>query len=76
MPPIDDKLVCKFCGSDHVIKYGKANDKQVYFCKTCARKFVPNQGFEHMWYSPDVVVATLDLYFKGVSLRKIADHLR
>ena len=71
-----DGVLCKFCRSIQIIKYGKANNKQVYFCKSCARKFVPNQGFEGMWYDPCIVATTLDLYFKGVSLRKIADHLK
>ena len=44
-------------------------------CKSCARKFVLNQGFEGMCYDPRIVATTLDLYFKGVSLRKISDHL-
>jgi putative transposase len=69
-------ITCKFCDSDLIIKYGKANNKQVYFCKSCARKFVPNEGFEGMKYDPRIVATTLDLYFKGVSLRKIADHLK
>jgi transposase-like protein len=69
-------IACKFCNSNQIIKYGKANNKQVYFCKSCARKFVPNEGFEGMKYDPRIVATTLDLYFKGVSLRKIADHLK
>ena len=71
-----EEITCKFCGSDHIIRYGKANKKQVYKGKICARKFVPNIGFEKMWHNPKIVVMTLDLYFKGVSLRKISDHLR
>ncbi len=74
--PLDNGIACKFCGSSQVIKYGKANNKQVFKCKACARKFVPNQGFDRMKYDPRVVTTTLDLYFKGVSLRKIADHLK
>lgn len=73
---LNTDITCKFCGSSQYIKYGKANNKQVYKCKSCARKFVPNEGFQHMWYDPRVVATTLDLYFKGVSLRKIADHLK
>ena len=72
----DDRIVCKFCGSDHFIKYGKAHNKQVYKCKSCERKFVANTGFEGMWYDARIVATTLDLYFKGCSLRKIADHLK
>ena len=74
--PLSGEMLCKFCNSSKIIKYGKANNKQVYFCKSCARKFVPNEGFEGMKYDPRVVTTTLDLYFKDVSLRKIADHLK
>jgi transposase-like protein len=75
-PEFVNEITCKFCGSAHTIKYRKANDKQVYKCKVCARKFVPNQGFEKMWLDPKIITTTLDLYFKGISLRKISDHLR
>jgi len=68
-------LGCKFCGSLDITKYGKRKGRQYYWCKTCARKFTLNQGFEGLCYDSRIVAATLDLYFKGVSLRKIADHL-
>jgi putative transposase len=74
--PLSGEMLCTFCGSSKIIKYGKANNKQVYFCKSCARKFVPNEGFEGMKYDPRIVTTTLDLYFKDVFLRKIADHLK
>jgi putative transposase len=72
----DNEFGCKFCGSLHIIKYGKRKGVQYYMCKDCARKFVFNKGFEGMCYDARLVAATLDLYFKGVSLRKIADHLK
>lgn len=71
-----DTFGCKFCGSLRVIKYGKKNGKQNYLCKLCGRKFVLNKGFEGMWYDARIVATTLDLYFKGISLRKISDHLK
>lgn len=73
---LDNGIACKFCGSSDIIKYGKKNGRQNYRCKGCARKFVLNEGFEGMCYDSRIVAATLDLYFKGVSLRKISDHLR
>jgi putative transposase len=73
--PLHNEFGCKFCGSLHIIKYGKKKGKQYYMCKSCARKFVFNKGFEGLCYDSRVVAATLDLYFKGVSLRKITDHL-
>lgn len=69
-------ISCKFCGSSNIIKYGKKNGRQNFMCKSCARKFVLNIGFENMCYDSRIVATTLDLYFKGVSLRKISDHLR
>jgi transposase-like protein len=71
-----EEMICKFCGSSEIIKYGKKNNKQNYKCKACSRRFVLNKGFEGMCYDSRIVATTLDLYFKGVSLRKISDHLR
>jgi len=70
------KIVCKFCGSPETIKYGKKNGKQNYLCKTCNRRFVDNGDFQNLKFSPHIISLTLDLYFKGVSLRKITDHLK
>ena len=44
--------------------------------RKCNHKFIINTGFEKYRATPKVVTAALDLYFKGVSLRKICDHLR
>jgi len=74
-PYVKNDLACKFCGSYNIIKYGFKSNKQVYKCKDCVRKFVLNRGFEGLCYDPRIVATTLDLYFKGVSLRKIEDHL-
>ena len=55
-------------------KHGKV---QRYKCKSCGRKFsISEDGFRKMEYRPEIVTLALDLYFKGVSLRKIADHIR
>ena len=75
VPYVKNDVSCKFCGSHNIIKYGKKANKQIYKCKDCARKFVLNRGFEGVCYDSRIVATTLDLYFKGVSLRKIADHL-
>jgi len=67
---------CTHCGSEKYRKYGKKNGKQVYKCKDCNRKFVDNMFFERRKADPKIICLTLDLYFKGVSLRKISDHLK
>jgi transposase-like protein len=67
---------CKWCHSKSVIKYGKEAEKQVYKCRECKRKFVLDEGFKKMKYEPKIITLSLDLYFKGTSLRKISDHLK
>jgi transposase-like protein len=72
---------CKFCGSTNLIKRGYRKNKhgkvQRFSCKDCGRGFVVNEaGFQKMEYNPKVVTLALDLYFKGVSLRKITDHIK
>ena len=70
---------CQFCGSPAIVKRGKRKCrfgyKQVYYCRDCERKFVPQDAFQRMRYDPRVITVTLDLYFKGTSLRKISEHL-
>ncbi len=69
-------MECKHCHSIHFVKYGTKNGKQVYKCKDCNRKFVNNVDFENMKYNPKIIALTLDLYFRGLSLRKISQHLK
>jgi transposase-like protein len=75
----EPELVCKYCGSQNLIKRGIRKNKfgnvQRFSCKDCGKRFVINVGFEKMKATPQVVTVALDLYFKGISLRKIVDHL-
>ena len=72
----DKPFYCKYCGSGNYIRYGKENKKQMYKCKDCNRKFVNNLYFEKLKANPKIICVTLDLYFKGISLRKISNHLK
>jgi len=69
--------MCKFCGSEEITRYGRKTKqfKQRYYCKACGKTFVPDTITRRMWFDPQVVTMTLDLYYKGVSLRGIQDHL-
>ena len=40
MKIIYDALTCKFCGSRHIVKFGKFRGIQRFWCKACKRKFV------------------------------------
>jgi putative transposase len=76
----ETQLVCKFCGSQNTIKRGFRNTErgkvQRFFCKDCKRFFVVDEGFEKMKATPETVTVALDLYFKGISMRAIVDHLK
>jgi len=81
--PSDEKIIdadkpfcCTHCGSENYTKYGKENNKQMYKCKECNRKFVDNLYAERLKGDPKIICITLDLYFRGISLRGISQHLK
>lgn len=74
-------VTCKKCGSSQVIKQGirknKSGNSQRFLCKECGFKFVVKEsGFHKMRNQAKIVTLALDLYFKGISYRKIVDHLK
>lgn len=83
-PKIDSKVVtkkkCRCCASTNLVKAGfrcnKGKEVQRYLCKDCGHRFILNDGFEKMRNNPKIITLSLDLYFKGVSVRKIVDHIR
>lgn len=78
--PSNAFVVCKRCGSERLVKnsvrHNKSGDVQRYSCKACGYRFSNNIGFERMKHDPKAITAALDLYFKGVSQRKIVHHLK
>jgi transposase-like protein len=71
----DDAVSCKHCGSIRVIKYGIDSGKQTYNCKDCRARFVQDSLLKKARFTPELVCLTLDLYFSGLSLRKIARNI-
>jgi transposase-like protein len=71
---------CIKCKSSKIVKDGRRYNKsgliQKYLCRDCSYRFVINIGFENTKKSPKVICAAIDLYLKGISLRKVADHIR
>jgi transposase-like protein len=76
----DQKIHCPLCKSEHVVKWGNRKTQfgtvQRFACHDCNHTFVVDKGFCRMKNSPKTITLTLDLYFKGVSQRKIVDHLK
>jgi len=71
---------CANCGSTNVVKIGVRHnvhrDVQRYLCRSCGHKFIHNEGFEKTKATPKAITIAVDLYFKGVSQRKIVEHLK
>ena len=69
------KPKCPHCEGLLVIRYGRPNRKQAWWCRDCLRKFIPEDGFKRLKGNAQTITLALDLYFKGLSLRQITDTL-
>lgn len=74
-------LTCPTCGmKDQIVRHGKRKtgfgEIQRYYCKTCAKWFIHNLGFERMKASPQAITESMQLYFSGESLRNVQKFLR
>lgn len=72
---------CKYCNYKGVIRKGfrKTKDRgkiQKFYCKSCKKYFTLDNGFFRMRNNEHKVTACLDMYFRGMSLRKIQEHLQ
>jgi transposase-like protein/Zn finger protein HypA/HybF involved in hydrogenase expression len=76
----EKNVTCPVCKSENVIRRGirktQYGEVQRYGCNDCQHRFVVDKGFCRMKFSPEIVTKTLDLYFKGLSQRKIVDHFK
>jgi transposase-like protein/DNA-directed RNA polymerase subunit M/transcription elongation factor TFIIS len=74
------KTICPKCKSELIVKSGSRKTEfgvtQRFECKVCGHRFVIDKGFCRMKHSPEIITKTLDLYFKGLSQRKISDHFK
>jgi putative transposase len=67
---------CKFCGSEKVVKFGKRFGVQRFSCKDCGHKFHDNGAhFARMHINEHVIVTALNLYYDGLSTRKVKAQL-
>ena len=76
----ENKIICSYCKSEHIKKDGKRKTKnrdliQRYKCLDCKKRFILNDGFYRMRNSAGKITLCLDLFYRGVSTRKIQEHL-
>jgi putative transposase len=66
---------CKYCESEKVVKHGKVGVKQRYLCKDCGHKFIEGSDFPKMRTESRIISSSIDLYFEGLSVRKIQTQI-
>ena len=77
----DKKIICPYCKSKNVIKWCKRKTEnrgliQRYKCKDCNKYFTIDDGFFRMRNAPQKVTCAIDLFYRGVSTRKVQEHLQ
>ncbi len=68
-------IVCKFCGSEDVTKYGKKEGVQQYWCNVCKRKFSATSALPGMRYPPEQIAVAVNAFYEGQSLRAVQRQL-
>jgi len=68
-------MLCKNCDSANIVKIGKINNKQRYRCKACGKTFVDNDNFARMRIQKRIIAISMDLYYEGLSVRKIQSQI-
>lgn len=69
-------IACKWCGSTDIMKYGVRNGVQNYICKACGRVFIDKDAPYHMQTSTDQIGASLNMFYDGMSVSAIANHMK
>ena len=74
------KVLCPNCSSADVIKWCKRKTQnrgeiQRYKCKSCDYYFTIDDGFYRMRNTPQKITQSIDLFYRGVSTRKVQEHL-
>jgi len=72
---MENEIVCKYCHSDNVIKFGTQKGTQQYYCKDCGRKFGNTDTIPMMQTPTDQIASSLNMYYEGMSLNEIRRNL-
>lgn len=75
------KNICPICKSENCIKWTKRQTQnrgliQRYKCKDCGKTFTIDDGFFRMRNNPQKITCGLDLFYRGVSTRKVQEHFQ
>lgn len=78
---MEKKIICSHCKNENVIKWTKRKTEnrgliQRYKCNNCNKTFVLDDGFFRMRNAPQKVTCAIDLFYRGVSTRKVQEHFK
>ncbi|MBS3099264.1 IS1/IS6 family transposase [Candidatus Pacearchaeota archaeon] len=77
---MENKIKCPNCKGNETIKWCKRKTEnrgeiQRYKCKSCNFYFTIDDGFFRMRNTPQKITQSVDLFYRGVSTRKVQEHL-
>lgn len=71
---------CPFCASERNVwrgwRYNASGRKRMKLCKSCGRKFTPDDGFLRMRFRPEIIRKALEMRKKGFSSSEVKEHLQ
>jgi putative transposase len=70
-----ESILCKWCGSNDIKKYGMRKDLQEYICLKCGHKFNTRDTPYMKQFTFEQIGTSISLYFNGLSFADIARHL-
>lgn len=78
---MNQEIICEKCDGKNIKKDGVRETKnrdsvQRYKCKDCSHRFSIGDGFWKMKNHEDKITACMNMYYAGMSLRKIQEHLQ
>jgi len=68
-------MICKYCDSTKIVKNGKVKGEQQYLCKVCGHQFIEGSDFPKMRTESRIISTSIDLYFEGLSVRKVQTQI-
>ena len=78
---MENKIICSKCKSNNTIKWTKRKTQnrgliQRYKCNNCNKTFTLDEGFFRMRNHPKKITCALDLFYRGISTRKVQEHFK
>lgn len=75
------KTKCPYCNACNSVKKGFRETEnrgkiQRFYCKSCEKSFVVDDGFYRMRNSPKKITKAIDLYFSSLSSRKVRNNFK